>query len=238
MTHDHQLTPSEAWQRMREGNERFIDGSPEHPHQDVERRSILANQQTPFAALFGCADSRLAAEIIFDAGLGDLFVIRNAGQVIDTTTLASLEYAVSALEVPLIVVLAHDSCGAVQAAFDADVNKQVPDGFYVRDLITRIHPAIVESKREGSGTVEDVAERHLRQTTRELVSHSELISDAVDAGRVAVIGVNYQLVDGAVHEVVTVGDIGLNAAASAGGVDPVPAARAVAESDTAIHPTA
>ena len=198
-------TPAEAWARMSDGNARFVSGTPLHPHQDVERRADLAASQAPFAALFGCADSRLAAEIIFDVGLGDLFVIRNAGQVIDTTTLASLEYAVSALEVPLIVVLAHDHCGAVGAAYEADATKQIPDGFYVRDLITRIYPAIVESKREGDGTVEDVAERHLRHTARDIVSHSSLISDAVDAGKLAIIGVNYQLLDGAVHEVVTVG---------------------------------
>lgn len=210
MAQEIDLTPSEAWLRMRDGNRRFVTDSPKHPHQDVERRASLADQQAPFAALFGCADSRLAAEIIFDVGLGDLFVIRNAGQVIDTTTLASLEYAVSALHVPLIVVLAHDHCGAVGAAFDADVTRQVPDGFYVRDLITRIHPAIVESQREGNGSIEDVAERHLRHTARDLVSHSDLISEAVDAGRVAVIGVNYKLQDGAVHEIVAVGNIELS----------------------------
>lgn len=205
------LTPSGAWSRMRAGNDRFVSGSPLHPHQDVERRTELAQSQEPFAALFGCADSRLAAEIIFDAGLGDLFVIRNAGQVIDTTTLASVEYAVGALHVPLVVVLAHDHCGAVGAAYESDATKQVPDGFYVRDLITRIHPAIVESQREGDGSVEDVARRHLRHTVHDLVSHSGLISEAVESGRLAVIGVNYQLADGAVHEVVGVGQIPLDA---------------------------
>ena len=112
------LTPVQAWQEMQEGNRRFVAGTPAHPHQDVEKRHELADGQAPIATLFGCSDSRLAAEIIFDAGLGDLFVVRNAGQVIGESIVASLEYAVEILRVPLIVVLAHDSCGAVRAAID------------------------------------------------------------------------------------------------------------------------
>ncbi|HHW50255.1 MAG TPA: carbonic anhydrase [Pseudoclavibacter sp.] len=206
-TLDFPETPARAWQRMRSGNARFVAGAPEHPHQDVERRTLLADGQTPFAAVFGCGDSRLAAEIIFDVGLGDLFVIRNAGQVIDTTILASLEYAVSSLHVPLIVVLAHDHCGAVTAALESDQQRQLPDGFYLRDLLTRIHPAIVESHTQGDGTLADVARRHLQHTVRDIVSHSELLSTAVSSGTVGVIGVNYVLREGDVHEVVAVGNI-------------------------------
>ena len=98
---------------MLRGNARFVAGDPQHPRQDVERREALLERQAPHAALFGCSDSRLAAEIIFDKGLGDLFVVRNAGQVISDSVLGSLEYAVAVLNVPLIVVLGHDECGAV-----------------------------------------------------------------------------------------------------------------------------
>ena len=101
---------------MVRGNARFVAGEPRHPRQDVERRNELAGAQTPRAALFGCSDSRLAAEIIFDKGLGDLFVVRNAGQVISDSVVGSLEYAVAVLHVSLIVVLGHDECGAVGAA--------------------------------------------------------------------------------------------------------------------------
>ena len=104
---------------MVRGNERFVAGEPQHPRQDVERREQLAEAQAPHAALFGCSDSRLAAEIIFDKGLGDLFVVRNAGQVISDSVIGSLEYAVAVLDVPLIVVLGHDECGAVSAAIDS-----------------------------------------------------------------------------------------------------------------------
>src|SRR5690606_34645206 len=116
------LTPTAAWEQMLNGNKRFVAGAPRHPNQDVGRRADLASYQDPLATLFGCSDSRLAAEIIFDLGLGDLFVVRNAGQVIGESIVASLEYAVGIIGVPLIVVLAHDSCGAVRAAIDGTPN--------------------------------------------------------------------------------------------------------------------
>src|SRR6218665_600878 len=108
--------PAETWRELRRGNERFVAGPPPQPRQDVEHRTSLAVQQRPLAAIFGCSDSRLSAEIIFDVGLGDAFVVRNAGQVISESVVGSLEYAVGSLGVPLILVLGHDECGAVRAA--------------------------------------------------------------------------------------------------------------------------
>jgi len=116
---DDRPTPARVWEEMRLGNARFVAGEPNHPRQDVERRHELQVAQKPRAVLFGCSDSRLAAEIIFDQGLGDLFVIRNAGQVVSDSAIGSIEYAVAALDVSLIVVLAHDQCGAVRAAIDS-----------------------------------------------------------------------------------------------------------------------
>ena len=112
------ITPAKAWAEMARGNERFVSGAPAHPRQDVDRRAELVDEQRPTSALFGCSDSRLAAEIIFDKGLGDLFVVRNAGQIISDSVVGSLEYAVGVLEVPLIVVLGHDNCGAVNGAIN------------------------------------------------------------------------------------------------------------------------
>jgi len=111
------VTPQEAWDTFIAGNERFISSESSHPNQDVERRTELANTQAPDVALFGCSDSRLAAEIIFDCGLGDLFIARNMGHVVAESIVASMEYAVAELGTALIVVLAHDSCGAVAAAY-------------------------------------------------------------------------------------------------------------------------
>ena len=115
-----------AWKALKEGNERFVAGKPEHPSQGIEHRASLAGEQRPTAVVFGCADSRVAAEIIFDQGLGDMFVVRTAGHVMDSAVLGSIEYAVTILNVPLIVVLGHDSCGAVKATLSALDDGQVP----------------------------------------------------------------------------------------------------------------
>ncbi|MDO5492565.1 MAG: carbonic anhydrase, partial [Nesterenkonia sp.] len=113
------LAPADVWEILRRGNERFVCGDVDHPNQNAERRSSLTESQHPMAVIFGCSDSRLAAEIIFDVGLGDVFVVRTAGQVIDDAVLGSLEFSVEELKTPLIVVLGHDSCGAVKATIDA-----------------------------------------------------------------------------------------------------------------------
>jgi carbonic anhydrase len=109
-------TPAEALSALREGNERFVRGEMLHPSQGVDHRSELSVAQHPFAVIFGCSDSRVAAEIIFDQGLGDVFVVRTAGHVLDTTVIGSIEYGVDVLGASLVVVLGHDSCGAVAAA--------------------------------------------------------------------------------------------------------------------------
>ncbi|MDQ4137913.1 MAG: carbonic anhydrase, partial [Actinomycetota bacterium] len=182
-------TPAKAWQEMVRGNDRFVTGKPLHPRQDVERREQLASFQAPAAALFGCSDSRLAAEIIFDQGLGDLFVVRNAGQVVSESVVASLEYAVAVLGVPLIVVLAHDSCGAVQAAIDAQSEDAPPLPPHIANHIAPIGPAVQAVRRDDApADVSEVGRVHLQNTVQGLVEASELISDAIAEGRLAVVG--------------------------------------------------
>jgi len=205
------LTPAAAWQQMQEGNRRFVADEPRHPNQDVARRKDLASSQNPVATLFGCSDSRLAAEIIFDLGLGDLFVVRNAGQVIGESIVASLEYAVAVLNVPLIVVLAHDSCGAVRAAIDGTAIDAAPLPPHIWKLVAPIVPAarkvLVES---GGATVADidselVGREHLRNTVGDLLQSSELIANAVAEGRLGIVGANYRLAEGTAVPVITVG---------------------------------
>ena len=195
-----QRTPARAWKEMRRGNQRFVDGEPGHPRQDVERRGQLLFKQTPHAALFGCSDSRLAAEIIFDKGLGDLFVVRNAGQIISNSVIGSLEYAVAVLNVPLIVVLGHDECGAVRAAIDSQAPDAVALPPHIHHLISKIIPAVTRvAKKSGTGHSPDsteVGREHLRDTVAELLESSELISDAIAAGTLAIVGANYRLLEG------------------------------------------
>lgn len=188
-------TPAAAWRRLREGNARFVAGESMHPNQDASRRQSLANQQNPFAAIFGCSDSRLAAEIIFDLGLGDAFVIRTAGQVIDDAVLGSIEYSVANLGTPLIMVLGHDSCGAVSAAHGVAGSGQMPRGFQ-RDLIERIMPSVLETQRHGHQDVNSAVVEHTKQTASRLMEQSRVVADAVSNGEVAVVGVFYHLEDG------------------------------------------
>ncbi|KUG56655.1 carbonic anhydrase [Kocuria rosea subsp. polaris] len=188
-------TPAAAWQRLREGNARFIAGESLHPNQDASRRQSVAGGQNPFAVIFGCSDSRLAAEIIFDLGLGDAFVVRTAGQVIDDAVLGSIEYSVANLGTPLIMVLGHDSCGAVTAAHAVAGSGQMPRGFQ-RDLIERIMPSVLETQRAGRQDVNSAVVEHTKQTASRLMEQSRVIADAVSNGDVAVVGVFYHLEDG------------------------------------------
>ena len=200
-------TPKEAWTALLEGNQRFISGDPAHPRQDVDRRESIAEIQKPFAALFGCADSRLSAEIIFDVGLGDLFVVRNAGQVIAETILGSLEYAVEVLEVPLILVLGHDECGAIRATIEAKEGKLQSEGEFIHNLVARISPTVTRSYAVGKTDIDDITSLHIEDTIEELMSRSTLIAKAVKEGKLGVVGANYKLALGEIHPLVTHGEI-------------------------------
>ena len=200
-------SPVTAWKALKEGNERFVAGSPQHPSQSVEHRASLAAGQKPTAVVFGCADSRVAAELIFDQGLGDMFVVRTAGQAIDSAVLGSIEFAVTVLNVPLIVVLGHDSCGAVKAAVAAIQDGAIPGGF-VRDVVERVAPSILMGRRDGLSRVDEFEERHVRETVAQLMERSTAIAERVSAGTPALAGVTYHLADGRAALVDQVGDIG------------------------------
>jgi len=200
-------SPATAWKTLKEGNERFVAGEPEHPSQSVEHRASLAAGQKPTAIVFGCADSRVAAELIFDQGLGDVFVVRTAGQAIDSAVLGSIEYAVTALNVPLIVVLGHSSCGAVKATIAAIDEGAIPGGF-VRDVVERVAPSILMARRDGLKSADEFESRHVTETLKQLVSRSSAIAERVNAGDLALAGVTYKLADGKAALVDHIGDIG------------------------------
>jgi len=210
-------SPAKAWEEMERGNERFVSGAPLHPRQDVERRESLAKVQRPDAALFGCSDSRLAAEIIFDKGIGDLFVVRNAGQIISDSVVGSLEYAVAVLKVPLIVVLGHDECGAVRAAIDSQSDDAEALPPHIAHLIEKIVPAVrrvagpiaADGAPIPAGSVDahEVGHEHLRDTIAELIEVSELISDGIAAGTLAVVGANYRLLEGRAVPDIRIGNL-------------------------------
>ncbi|MEU9035166.1 carbonic anhydrase [Streptomyces sp. NPDC048352] len=204
MTDTSMPTPAQAFEMLLAGNQRFVSGTPEHPNQDAARRSEIAPAQNPFAVLFGCSDSRLAAEIIFDRGLGDLFVVRTAGHVTGPEVLGSIEYGASVLNCPLVVVLGHDSCGAV-AATRAAVEDGVAAPGYVRDVIERVTPSVLAARAAGLTEDSDVIAEHVRHTVDLLLDRSRVLAEQVKAGRTAVVGLSYRLADGSAHLVTTRG---------------------------------
>lgn len=200
-------TPQQAWQAMADGNQRFVSGQLAHPRQDIDHRESLASAQRPFAALFGCSDSRLSAEIIFDVGLGDLFVVRNAGQVIAETILGSLEYAVEVLGVPLIMVLGHDECGAIRAAIDSAEGKLQAKGEFIQQMVANIEPTVSAAYAKGIREIDEITSLHVQDTINDLVSQSKIVREAVESGKLAIVGANYKLVLGDIHPLVMVGQV-------------------------------
>ncbi|HEY7222081.1 MAG TPA: carbonic anhydrase [Micromonosporaceae bacterium] len=185
-------TPERALAELLAGNERFVTGTRIHPHQDAERRAALTHVQRPFAVVFGCSDSRLAAEIIFDRGLGDLFVVRTAGHIVGPEVSASIEYGVCVLDAPLLVVLGHDSCGAIQAAYDAMTGAAQPSPG-MRSIVERVGPSL---DRVPGADLDEVMATHVRLTVDALSGSG--IAGAVASGRCAVVGMTYHLAEGRV----------------------------------------
>lgn len=200
-------TPTFAWNALKEGNERFVAGRPQHPSQGIAHRADLADGQQPTAAVFGCGDSRVAAEIIFDQGLGDMFVVRTAGHIVDAAVLGSIEFAVVVLNVPLIVVLGHDGCGAVKAALSALDDGAVPGG-YLRDVVERVTPSILLGRNEGLDSIDEFETRHVNETSAQIMARSTAIAERIAAGTLAIVGATYRLAQGQVVLREHLGDIG------------------------------
>ncbi|MFD4370481.1 carbonic anhydrase [Streptomyces sp. NPDC058486] len=197
-------SPALALDALLDGNRRFVSGTPEHPNQDAARRTELAPGQDPFAVVLGCSDSRLAAEIIFDRGLGDLFVVRTAGHVVGPEVLGSVEYGTSVLGARLVVVLGHDSCGAVAAA-RAAVADGFPAGGFVRDVVERVMPSVLAARAAGLTSDSDIIDEHVRHTVDLLLDRSRVLSEQVAAGETAVVGLGYELAGGTARLVTTRG---------------------------------
>jgi carbonic anhydrase len=193
-------SPDDALWFLLDGNERFVRGRMEHPHQDAGRRTATLDGQQPFAAILGCSDSRAAVEIVFDRGLGDLFVVRTAGHMVGAEVLASLEFAVAVLGAPLVVVLGHDSCGAVGAALQAHETGVTPPG-NLRHVVERLTPQVLEARAADVTHPDEVARLHARRTAEALLEQSAVLREQVDAGACGVVVLAYDLADGRAHVV-------------------------------------
>lgn len=197
---NHMVGDRAPWAQLQAGNVRWVEGRSSAGGRGADRRAEVSLSQTPFAAVLGCSDSRVPAEILFDQGLGDLFVVRTAGHVVDSAALGSVEYAVEVLGVSLIVVLGHDECGAVAAASRIVDDAQVPPG-YIRDVAERIAPNILRARKEGATSPAAVVSNHSVYTVELLRQRSALIDNAIRCDAVRAIAARYCLRSGIVTQV-------------------------------------
>jgi carbonic anhydrase len=188
------VAPAEVISKLKEGNGRYTSGNLQHPDQTTERRTELAKNQHPFAVVLSCADSRVPPEIVFDQGLGDLFIVRVAGNVINDEGLGSIEYAIDHLGTRLIVVLGHQSCGAVKAAKETIAAKGKAPG-HIESLVTAIKPAVEATAKDDLDTTVKANVKYVVQALR---SSTPILKAKVDSGDVKVIGGYYSLDTGTV----------------------------------------
>jgi carbonic anhydrase len=193
---DNVLSPDAALERLRQGNQRYIDGVAKR-HDFKHEREALAGGQNPYAGILSCADSRIAPEYAFDAGRGDLFVCRVAGNFANTESIASLEYAVAILKTPSILVLGHDSCGAVDATIKSLRDNTTLPG-QLPSLVTGLEPAVKAVLQDPGDLLANATRRNVIDTVAKLKSATPILSAAVEARKLKVVGGIYRLRDGRV----------------------------------------
>lgn len=192
-------TPDQAWLMLREGNARFASGNVENPNSDAARRAEVAEGQHPFAVILSCSDSRVPTERLFDRGIGDLFVIRVAGNVSDTDEVGTIEYGAGHLNAPLVVVMGHTSCGAVKAvATGAEVHGSIPG------LVDNIIPAVEWVRKNRPGLAGDELinasiEANVWRSIDDLFTESEEVRGLVQSNKLKVVGAVYDLASGKVR---------------------------------------
>ncbi len=186
------MNSQEVIQRLKDGNDRFVADKLDGKLQDSSRRDNLTGGQHPYAIILSCADSRVVPELAFDAGLGELFVVRVAGNVANTSSIASIEYAVAHIGSPVLVVLGHQSCGAVTAAITGGNN-----GYNLNHLLSHIQPALAACPKDAG--INDVVRKNAELTVEDLKSRSAIIKGAVDSGKLQVLPAYYHLDSGRVE---------------------------------------
>ena len=186
------MTTDQVLSRLKQGNQRFVSDKLDGKLQNSARRGELTSGQDPYAIVLSCADSRVVPELAFDTGLGEIFVVRVAGNVANTSTIASIEYAVAHIGTPVIVVMGHESCGAVTAALQGGDN-----GYNLNHLVSQIVPAI--AKCPDGASVNEVVKENARVAAAQLKERSSIIRDAVEGGKVKIVPAYYSLHSGEVE---------------------------------------
>jgi carbonic anhydrase len=192
-----ELTPDAALDRLMKGNVRYVDGVSRRHDFKIEREALVGGQN-PYAGILSCADSRIAPEYAFDSGRGDLFVCRVAGNFANDDTVASLEYAVAILSTPLLLVLGHESCGAVSATIKSLKDNTTLPG-HLPSLVSAIAPAVKASMDKPGDQLQNAIRRNVVDNVAKLRSATPILSAAVAEGKLKVIGGIYRLSDGKVE---------------------------------------
>jgi carbonic anhydrase len=187
------VNPDEALVKLMEGNSRYVMSTYTHPNQSLERRAEVAKGQKPFAIIVTCSDSRVPPEILFDQGLGDLFVIRVAGNIVDDHALGSIEYAAEHLGVKLVIVLGHERCGAV----DATVKGGTAPG-HISSLVKDIKPSVEKARKEKGDLLENSIKNNTLAVTKKIESSKPILEELVKKGHIKVVSARYDLDDGKV----------------------------------------
>jgi carbonic anhydrase len=188
--------PDVALKELMDGNTRFVDAQMVHPAQDPATRLRVSKGQRPFATILTCSDSRLPPEVIFDQGLGDLFVVRVAGNVVDPALLGSVEYSVVHLHAPLVLVIGHERCGAVEATLESIQDNATPHGD-IAALVEAITPAVPVAKTRPGGLLDNTI-RVNAEMSRDAVAKSSELAEPLKSGRLKVLAAYYGLDDGRV----------------------------------------
>jgi carbonic anhydrase len=198
------ISASEALERLREGNRRFVSDVRGSAAVDTQtRRSELAEGQEPFAIILGCSDSRVPAEIVFDQGLGDLFVIRVAGNIVASSQIGSVEFAAERFSTPLVVVLGHSRCGAVRATLEELTMPREKQSRSLRSIVDRIRPSVegllgTELRHHSEALVRHAVRANIRASANQVRHGSEVLEELIEKGRVVVVGAEYSLESGVV----------------------------------------
>ncbi|MFF3939309.1 carbonic anhydrase [Streptomyces phaeofaciens] len=191
-------TAEEALRELAAGNRRWRTFRERHPDESPAVRQALTTAQSPFALILGCIDSRVPPELVFDQGLGDLMTVRSAGEVLDEAVLGSVAYGVLELDIPLVVVLGHQSCGAVKAAVQADLTGDALPA-HIQYLADRIAPNIDRTK-EGDARVDSTIDANIRAVRSRLATEPDLAAK-ISTGELAVVGARYELTTQRVHRI-------------------------------------
>jgi len=190
---DEQITPDSVLAELKTGNKHHLAHRYQHPHETLERQRQLASGQHPHAEILSCSDSRVPPEIVFDQGLGDLFIVRVAGNVASDTEIGSLEYGAEHLQVPLIVVLGHENCGAVTAA----VQGGPPEG-HIGSLVDLIKPAVEKTRGMSGDPVSNAVRMNVELVVKQLRTSTPILSELVAHGKLRIVGAVYSIETGAV----------------------------------------